>query len=127
MVPVKAVVTASDSCGGTVTIKLDSILSSEPDDAVGTGDGHTFNDIQGASFGTADYSFALRAERAGGGPGRTYTITYVATSTSGSSASTSAQVFVPPSNGKGSHPHPAPVLDPDSQGNKGSKDNPDRN
>ncbi len=62
-----------DDCG-PVTITLLSVTSNEPDN--GTGDGDTENDIQDAYTGSADFDFALRAERAGGGSGRVYTIVY---------------------------------------------------
>ena len=101
MLPVTALVTASGSCGAALTIRLDSITSSEPDDAAGSGDGRTTNDIQGAAFGTADFTFALRAERAGEGPGRTYRVTYSATDALGRAAAASAQVVVPIGRAKG--------------------------
>lgn len=45
-----------------------SVNSNEPDN--GLGDADTPNDIQGASTGTAEPSFHIRAERAGAGCGR---------------------------------------------------------
>ena len=68
-----------------------------PDDATGGGDGHTVNDIQEATFGTPDFDFKLRTERAGSGDGREYTVTYTATDDCGNSASASASVIVPKS------------------------------
>jgi hypothetical protein len=103
MVPIAAVVSASNACGGALTIRLDSITSSEPDDAEGSGDGHTRDDIQGATYGSADFSFALRAERAGEGPGRTYRVTYSATDVLGRTASGSAVAVAPVGGGKGPH------------------------
>ncbi len=94
MVEVNGGVTASDTCG-PVTYVLDSITSDEPDDAPGGGDGNTTNDIQNADYGTQDDLFDLRAERQGGGDGRTYTVTYTATDGSGNQASASGTVFVP--------------------------------
>ena len=47
-----------------------------------------------------DTTFKLRAERAGGGDGRTYTITYEATDACGNSATDSLEVFVPHDRGK---------------------------
>jgi len=70
------------------------VVSDEPDDADGSGDGRTVADIQGVEIGTADFAFALRAERAGNGGGRTYTVTYTATTTDGSDLTTTAFGFV---------------------------------
>jgi uncharacterized repeat protein (TIGR03803 family) len=74
MVTIAATITATNGSGPAPTVTLVSITSNEPDN--GLGDGDTANDIQGASFGTNDRSFQLRAERAGRGPGRVYTVTY---------------------------------------------------
>jgi len=93
MTDVAAMVTANDNCGAA-SVALESITSSEPDNAPGNGDGDTVNDIQDADFGTADYAFSLRAERAGGNSGRTYTVTYVATDTDGNATSAEAIVTV---------------------------------
>jgi hypothetical protein len=100
MVDVHADVTAS-APSGPVAISLISVASNEPDDAVGTGDGSTVDDIQGHAVGTADVDFRLRAERAGEGNGRAYTVTYAATTTNGSMVTTtaSALVVVPHSQG----------------------------
>jgi hypothetical protein len=95
MVDITATVTATDICDAAPTVVLTSVTSNEPDDAKGNGDGKTVDDIQGADVGTEDYSFQLRAERAGGGDGRIYTITYRVTDASGNSASASATVVVP--------------------------------
>jgi hypothetical protein len=53
--------------------------------------------------GSADFSFALRAERAGEGPGRTYRVTYSATDASGRTASGSAVAVAPIAREKGPH------------------------
>lgn len=73
-------------------VELVSITSNEPGvDA----------DVSGATFGTDDRVFQLRAERLGNGGGRVYTITYRATdTTSGSSTLVSATVAVPHDQGK---------------------------
>jgi hypothetical protein len=94
MIAVHATVTATAS-SGTPAVTLESIVSSEPDDAPGGGDGKTVNDIQGADVGTADFDFLLRAERDGGGPGRVYTITYKATDSGGRTATAAATLLVP--------------------------------
>jgi uncharacterized repeat protein (TIGR01451 family) len=95
MVDVTATVHAEDLCDPIPSIVLASIVSNELDDAVGGGDGHTVDDIQGAEFGTPDFHFSLRAERAGSGNGRVYTVTYTATDACGLSAAAAAQVRVP--------------------------------
>jgi subtilisin-like proprotein convertase family protein len=94
MVETTATVTAVDNCG-SATVILDTITSSEPDNAPGNEDGNTINDIQNASFGTADFAFSLRTERSEDGQGRVYTATYIATDPSGNSASASGTSFVP--------------------------------
>jgi HYR domain len=93
LVPITATVTVIDRCDPSVVVQLVSITSNEPDN--GTGDGDTAGDIQGASVGTADVSFALRAERSGSGAGRVYTIVYRATDASGNASTATAYVQVP--------------------------------
>lgn len=102
MVDITATVTVSDnvSAEANITVELVSVASSEPDDAVGDGDGNTVDDVQGASAGTDDRAFRVRAERDGGGPGRTYTVTYRATDEAGNSAQASATIVVPHDKGK---------------------------
>jgi hypothetical protein len=94
MVDIEADVSSDDTCSAT-TITLVSVQSDEPDDAVGFGDGATVDDIQGAELNETDFVFRLRAERSGGGDGRTYTVTYDATDESGNRATQSFDVFVP--------------------------------
>lgn len=94
MVDIRATVSANDLCGQPEFV-LRSVLSSEPDDAAGLGDGQTVGDIQGADIGSADLSFQLRAERAGNGNGRTYAIRYDAIDLSGHETSSTAIVLVP--------------------------------
>jgi hypothetical protein len=96
LVPVHASVIASDSCGA-VTVVLESVTSSEPDDAPGNNDGNTTGDIQGADAETADFDFLLRAERAYPGPGRTYRFTYRATDAAGNVSKATSSVLVPAS------------------------------
>jgi len=79
---------------GPVTLGLVSVTSSEPDDADGSGDGRTTDDIQDVTPGEADFDFKLRAERDGGGAGRVYTVTYAATTTNGSNRTTTASALV---------------------------------
>ena len=86
-----------DDCGPTTTT-LVSVTSNEPDN--GLGDGDTANDIQGADTGTADFDFALRAERAGGGSGRVYTIVYRVVDEVGLATVATATVTVPHDQGR---------------------------
>jgi hypothetical protein len=101
---VNPTVVATDTCDPSPSIVLASIVSSEPDDAVGDGDGGTTGDIQDASIGTPDFQVLLRAERDGNGPGRTYTIAYRAVDHSGNTAGASAQVAVPHDMSQGVEP-----------------------
>jgi len=94
MVEITATVTVGDVCDSEPTVVLTSIESNEPDNGKG-------NDIEGAEFGTEDYTFLLQAERDGSGGGRIYTITYTATDASGNSDIGSATVTVPHDQGKG--------------------------
>jgi hypothetical protein len=88
-----ATVTVTDICDPRPTFVLTSITSNEPDN--GLGDGDFPNDIQGASFGTADTSFLLRSERSGRGSGRVYTIVYTASDKSGNRTPATVTVRVP--------------------------------
>ncbi len=93
MATINATVTVADVCDPNPYFQLMSIVSNEPDN--GLGDGDTPNDIQGASYGTADTQFQLRSERSGTGSGRVYTITYRALDHSGNHADATATVRVP--------------------------------
>ena len=88
------------ACSGTLAVVLTSITSSEPDDAPGPSDGHTVNDIQDATLGTADFNFKLRAEADRNGPGRTYTVTYTGTDVFGTSVEATGTVSVPANGNK---------------------------
>lgn len=88
-------IVVTDECDPNPSVRLLSIASNEPDN--GLGDGDTANDIQGATVGTDDRSFQLRAERAGSGSGRVYTVVYEATDASGNSATFTTTVVVPKS------------------------------
>lgn len=92
MVDITANITVTDACDAHPTVKLVSISSNEP--ANSTGDGNTSPDIAGATFGTDDRSFQLRAERKGNGNGRVYTVTYSAEDASGNTAQQIATVTV---------------------------------
>jgi len=91
-------VNASISDCGPVTVSLVSVTSSEPDN--GTGDGDTSGDVQGAELGTADYDFQVRAERAGGGPGRVYTALYKVVDAGGLESTATALITVPHDHGR---------------------------
>jgi len=94
MVDVTAPVTVTDACSSP-SVVLDSITSSELDDAPGSSDGNTSGDIQGAAPGTADFAFQLRAERDGAGGGRFYRVTYSAIDSAGNRSASSALILVP--------------------------------
>ena len=89
---ISATVTTTDNCPGE-TYVLTSITSNEADN--GLGDGDFPNDIQNASYSTADLAFRVRAERSGLGTGRVYTVTYTVTDGAGNTASDAATVTVP--------------------------------
>jgi hypothetical protein len=95
LVPVQASVTGTDACGPTEVI-LESILSSEPDDALGSPGS---SDIQNAELGTPDFGFQLRAERSTSKRGRVYLVRYRGTDPSGNSSTSEAFVYVPFSQG----------------------------
>jgi predicted extracellular nuclease len=88
-VEVVATVVATDNFDPNPTVTLVSVTSNEPDN--GLGDGDTPDDIVIVD----DFTFQLRAERAGGGEGRVYTITYLATDACGNSTMATATVTVP--------------------------------
>ena len=86
MVSVTATISASAPGGHATTVQLVSITSNEPGS----------DDIAGASFGTDDRSFELRAKRLGGGSGRIYTVTYQVTdAVTGLTSTATATVVVP--------------------------------
>jgi len=86
---------ATDVCDSSPAVTLISVTSSEPDDARGVGDGHTLGDIQAADIGSPDELVLLRAERGGGGNGRTYTMTYEAQDASRNTTREAVEVVVP--------------------------------
>lgn len=89
LVPITAEVTVTDICDPNPTYVLTSVESNEPDN--GLGDGDTEGDIVIHD----DDNIELRAERAGGGDGRTYTLIYTAMDASGNTASDTVFVIVP--------------------------------
>jgi hypothetical protein len=118
-VPVSVV--ATDACS-TVTWKVASVTSSQPED--GPGDGKTKPDWKIVS----DHKVKLRAERSGKEGERIYTINIIATDTSGNEATATVTVNVPhDKSGKvkptpPSPPTPPTPPTPPSNGNNG-KDN----
>jgi hypothetical protein len=100
LVEVSAMVAAADVCS-TPAVVLESVTSSEPDDAPGGEDGATVGDIQDAGLGTADFGMRLRAERSGAGAGRAYEVTYRATDAAGNGSMSVATVRVPHDQGVG--------------------------
>jgi len=100
MVEITPTISVTDNYDRFPDIKLYSVESSEPDDAVGEGDGHTTQDVQITQvWDSKQYKMIdkilLRAERDGKGSGRIYTITYTATDFSGNSSEASTTVTVP--------------------------------
>jgi predicted extracellular nuclease len=94
LVEVRVTAVAKDAVDATPTVSLVSATSSEPDDALGDGD--TAGDVVRVD----DYTFMLRAERFGGGPGRTYTLTYRAADDYGNSTTAAVQIGVPANRGR---------------------------
>ena len=94
-VTVTATVEATDICDADPEITLVSVVSNEPDNAKGNGDGNTTDDIVIVD----DFTIQLRAERAGKGSGREYTVTYQAEDDSGNVTQEQAIVTVPKSQG----------------------------
>ncbi len=88
-VTVVTTVDAADNFDLNPTVTLVSVTSNEPDN--GLGDGDMPDDIVIVD----DFTFYLRAERAGAGSGRVYTVTYVVTDACGNVTYVSAEVGVP--------------------------------
>ena len=87
--------TAFDACDPAPAIVFVAVTSSEPDDAPGGKDGRTTGDVAGGVPGTPCVAVGLRAERAAGGPGRTYTVTCAARDRSGLAGAATTTVRVP--------------------------------
>lgn len=88
---IKATLEYSDAHSGIASVTLESITINEQAPE---------SDIQGASYGTEDTEFQVRASRNGNGKGRIYTITYLATDIAGNTVQATATVTVPHDNGK---------------------------
>ena len=96
MQAITATVAANDRCDAHPVIKLARITSNQPEN--GPGDGATAPDIDGATYGTDDRSFRVRAERDGSRQ-RVYTVVYSATDASGNVGYATATVTVAGSQG----------------------------
>jgi hypothetical protein len=94
-VTVETTVDVTDNVDTGLSPVLVSVTSNEPDN--GLGDGDMPDDIVILD----DFTFQLRAERAGLGDGRVYTITYMATDSCGNTTYKSVTVTVPKSEGIG--------------------------
>jgi DNA-binding beta-propeller fold protein YncE len=93
LVPVRIAIEARDVCSGAARTRLEDATSSEPVD--GSGDGRTPVDIvvRGTHDGFVD--LLLRAERRGGGPGRTYRVRFVVEDDAGHAREGVVEVTVP--------------------------------
>jgi len=101
LVPVQIAWQAQDLCDPHPSVVLETVTSSEPDDAADSGDGHTSGDIAGAELMTPDSQVRLRAERLPNGPGRTYSLTYRVRDASGNGSLQGTVVSVPHDLGRG--------------------------
>lgn len=93
LVSVQVDVLLDDTLSGAGSFVLASIASSEPDNE--NDDGDADDDMQQWDTGTADTDGLLRAERAGGGPGRSYTLVYEGWDQADNAATCSVVVTVP--------------------------------
>jgi hypothetical protein len=89
LVPVTVSVSVADACNGSVTCRIVSVTSDEPQFGLGGGDIGPDWQI------TGDLTVNLRAERWNRGNGRVYTITVRCTDDAGNSSTSSVTVFVP--------------------------------
>ena len=96
MVPVHVTASSADACDAAPSVQLVSVACDDP----GAGSGPHGDYVAGATTGTADFDFSLRAERSGGSSGRTYTLTYEARDAAGNSVRKSVGVVVPQSRGR---------------------------
>jgi hypothetical protein len=88
-VDVAVAVRVGDMCDAAPSVVLLGVASSEP------GAGRPGEAVAGATPGSDDRSFSLRAERAGTGTGRVYTLTYRSKDVTGNSADATTTVVVP--------------------------------
>jgi hypothetical protein len=81
---IQATVTASDACGGPITLKLHKIASNAPT--------YDDTDISGASIGTYDLTFKLYGRLGLKGKPRIYRITYLGADSAGNTRLATAEV-----------------------------------
>jgi hypothetical protein len=87
---VRLTVVATDTCGGSVTSRVVSVTSNEPQR--GGGDGNTCPDW---ALVPGKLKVYLRAERSGRGRGRTYSIKVECADATGNATNATVNVFVP--------------------------------
>ena len=92
LVGIKAHIVARDLCDKNPAVRLVSLVSNEPE---GRGGGRESPDIVGATPGTDDRAFLLRARRDLAGSGRVYTATYEIVDEAGNKTTRQATVSVP--------------------------------
>ncbi|MEO8605582.1 MAG: hypothetical protein ABI629_23640 [bacterium] len=92
LVPIKITLTTADTCDASPIVRLKSITS---DDGVLADAGHLHSDVSGASFGTDDRDFQLRATRTSTAKGRLYSITYEVADHSGNKTTRVVTVAAP--------------------------------
>jgi hypothetical protein len=104
LITITAHLTLPRGCGADpAAIELLSVTSNEP--AARRSERREDTDITGATIGTRDTSFCLRAERLGGGTGRIYTVCYRAIDARGDTTVACDTVFVPhDQGGRGAEP-----------------------
>ncbi len=83
-------IAAADVCDPAPAVVLAQVVTADAGGA-----GRSGEDVSGAMLGTDDRSIGLRADRSGGGAGRTYSITYRATDSAGNTSAATATVIVP--------------------------------
>ena len=111
-------ITASDACDLSPAISA-GVVSSEPDDAKGNGDGNTTGDIKVTTTGGGillssnddpevpwkpGEQLELRAERGGKGNGRVYAVTVTAEDASGNETTATEEIAVAHDKGKAAKP-----------------------
>jgi len=104
------VVPVGDTCDVSPLVFVQSVTSSEPDDANGNGDGATTNDVLVGPGG-----FCVRSERGGGASGRTYQVTIAASDDFGNTTTRQIQIQVPHSGNTGCPQVPASEFISDAQ------------
>ena len=91
---IKLTLSGTDTCGGSITSRVVSVTSNEPQR--GGGDGNTCPDW---ALVDGKMKVYLRAERSGRGRGRIYTITVESADAAGNLSTSTVNVFVPHNQG----------------------------